>query len=100
MSAAGWFVVLLALVSANLPFVSERFFCLVALRLPVKGVAWRVAEFVALYGVVVAIGFALEARAGNRFPQGWAFYVITFCLFVVSAFPGFTWRYLVRRALS
>jgi hypothetical protein len=34
-----------------------------------------------------------ESRAGNRFEQGWQFYAITFSLFIVFAFPGFTFQY-------
>ena len=50
-----------------------------------------------LYFVVGAFGFLLEARAGNRFEQGWQFYAITFALFIVFSFPGFTFQYLVKR---
>ncbi|WP_296657553.1 DUF2818 family protein [Paraburkholderia sp.] len=97
MSAAGWFVVLLALVGANLPFANQRLFGVVPLRAKKKSVWLRIAELIVLYFVVGAFGFLLEARAGNRFEQGWQFYAITFSLFVVFAFPGFTWQYLVKR---
>jgi hypothetical protein len=101
MSSAGWFIVLVALVCANLPFVNQRIFALV----PAPGVAsgekksgwWRIAELIALYFVTGALGFALEAHAGNRFEQGWQFYAITFSLFLVFAFPGFMFQYLVKR---
>jgi hypothetical protein len=97
MSAAGWFIVLLALAGANLPFLNQRLFGVVPLR-AVKKSAWlRIAEMIMLYFVVGTFGFLLEARAGNRFDQGWQFYAITFSLFVVGAFPGFTWQYLVKR---
>jgi hypothetical protein len=109
MSAAGWFIVLLALVGANLPFLNQRLFGVVpiplgarpagtARRRAAKKSAWlRIAELIALYFVVGALGFLLEARAGNRFEQGWQFYAVTFSLFVVLAFPGFTYQYLVKR---
>jgi len=97
MSAAGWFIVLLALAGANLPFVSQRLFGIVPLGAPKKSAWWRIAELIVLYFVVGAFGFMLEARAGNRFQQGWQFYAITFSLFVVFAFPGFAWQYLVKR---
>ncbi|MGN6652920.1 DUF2818 family protein [Trinickia sp.] len=97
MSAAGWFIVLLALVGANVPFFNQRLFALVPLR-AVKKSAWiRIAEMIVLYFAIGIIGFALEARAGNRFDQGWQFYAITFSMFVVFAFPGFTFQYLVKR---
>ncbi|SAK78959.1 membrane protein [Caballeronia pedi] len=105
MSAAGWFIVLLALVFANLPFLNQRLFAIVPLPLPaptgrrtVKKSAWiRIGELIVLYFAVGALGFMLEARAGNRFAQEWQFYAITFSLFVVFAFPGFTYQYLVKR---
>lgn len=97
MSAAGWFIVLLALVGANLPFVNQRLFSVVPLN-TTKKIGWiRIAELIVLYFVVGALGFMLEARAGNRFEQGWQFYAVTFSLFVVLAFPGFTFQYLVKR---
>jgi hypothetical protein len=99
MSAAGWFIVLLALAGANLPFVNQRLFAVVPLSAAKKKKsAWlRIGEMIALYFVVGALGFWLESRAGNRFEQGWQFYAITFSLFVVFAFPGFTFQYLVKR---
>jgi hypothetical protein len=104
MSVAGWFIVLLALVGANLPFVNQRLFAVIPLHLAskphgeAKKNAWiRIAELIVLYLVVGTLGFMLEARAGNRFDQGWQFYAVTFSLFVVLAFPGFTYQYLVKR---
>ncbi|WP_206953037.1 DUF2818 family protein [Trinickia acidisoli] len=97
MSAAGWFIVLLALVGANVPFLNQRLFAVVPLPMAKKSVWIRIAELIVLYFVVGMIGFYLEARAGNRFEQGWQFYAITFCLFIVFAFPTFTFQYLVKR---
>jgi hypothetical protein len=97
MSAAGWFIVLLALAGANLPFIKKRLLGLLPMRAPRKSAWIRIAELIVLYFVVGAFGFLLEARAGNRFDQGWQFYAITFSLFVVFAFPGFAWQYLVKR---
>ncbi|MEQ5841711.1 DUF2818 family protein [Paraburkholderia acidicola] len=97
MSAAGWFIVLLALVGANLPFLNQRIFAFVPFGV-VKKSAWiRIGELIVLYFAVGALGFMLEARAGNRFEQGWQFYAITFSLFIVFAFPGFTFQYLLKR---
>ena len=88
---------LLALAGANLPFLNQRLFGVVPLRAPKKSAWIRIAEMIVLYFVVGTFGFLLEARAGNRFDQGWQFYAITFSLFVVFAFPGFAWQYLVKR---
>ncbi len=97
MSAAGWFIVLLALAGANLPFVNQRVFAFLPAGEGRKNAWLRIAEMIVLYLVVGALGFWLESRAGNRFEQGWQFYAITFSLFVVFAFPGFTFQYLVKR---
>jgi Protein of unknown function (DUF2818) len=97
MSAAGWFIVLLALVGANLPFLNQRLFAAVPMHAAKKNGWLRIAELIVLYFVVGGLGFMLEARAGNRFEQGWQFYAVTFSLFIVLAFPGFTFQYLLKR---
>jgi Protein of unknown function (DUF2818) len=96
LTASVWLVILLALAAANLPFVSQRLFGLLALRTP-KTLAIRLAELLVLYFVVGGVGLLLEQRAGQIAPQGWEFYAVTGSLFATLAFPGFVWRYLVRR---
>jgi hypothetical protein len=96
-SASVWLVLLLALVAANLPFLNERLLALV----PVgtggrKSLAIRLAELLLLYFIVGGIGLLFERRVGQIAPQGWEFYAITGALFIVLAFPGFTWRYLLK----
>jgi len=51
-----------------------------------------------MYFVAGGVGVLLEHRAGQISPQGWEFYAITASLFVTLAFPGFVWRYLVKRS--
>jgi len=91
-----WFVIVLVLLAANLPFFSQRLFGLLALSAP-KSLAVRLGELVVMYFVAGGIGLLLEHRAGQIAPQGWEFYAITASLFVTLAFPGFVWRYLVNR---
>lgn len=94
-TASVWLVLLVGLVTANLPFVSNRLFAVVSLKTP-KGLALRLAELVAFYLLTGGLGLALEQRAGQIAPQGWEFYAITGTLFITFAFPGFTWRYLFK----
>ncbi|EJC64940.1 DUF2818 family protein [Alcaligenes ammonioxydans] len=61
-----------------------------------KGFLSRLLEVCALYCIVGAFGFAFEASIGNPFKQTWVFYTITFALFLVMAYPGFVYRYLMR----
>ena len=89
-------VLLLALLGANLPFVNERLLAVAPLFHSAKPLAVRLAELVFLYFVVGGVGLLLERRAGQIAPRGWEFYAITGALFLVLAFPGFTWRYLLK----
>jgi len=95
-TASVWLVVLLALALANLPFISNRLFAVLALKQP-KNLAIRLGEMVVWYFVSGAVGLFLENRAGQIAPQGWEFYAITGTLFVTFAFPGFVYRYLFKR---
>jgi hypothetical protein len=96
-SLSSWFVILLAALAANLPFMNERLISIIPLARPRKPVWLRLIELIALYVVVGAIAYALESRIGNAFAQGWQFYAVTACLFIVLAFPGFVFRYLYKR---
>ncbi|MDO8720313.1 MAG: DUF2818 family protein [Polaromonas sp.] len=88
-------LMVLALLAANLPFVSNRLFGVLALK-NLKNLAVRLAELVVWYFVVGGLGLYLEQRAGQNAPQGWEFYAITATLFLTFAFPGFTYRYLFK----
>jgi hypothetical protein len=90
-----WFVILVALMAANLPFINHRLLAVVPVAWP-KGLAVRLAELVVMYFIVGGIGLLLEKRMGQIAPQGWEFYAVTGALFITLAFPGFIWRYLVK----
>lgn len=94
-SAATWLVLLVAVLAANAPFLSQRIL-LVGRRDAGKSGWWRLLELLLAAALTLAIGFALEARAGQRQPQGWEFYAAAACLFLTLGFPGFVWRYLKR----
>jgi len=76
---AVWLVLLLAVVAANLPFLTERLLLVGPRRM-----------------VILALGTALEANIGQRAPQDWQFFAAFACLFITLSFPGFVWRYLRR----
>lgn len=92
-----WLLILLAVLAANLPFLNERVLAVWPLRSHRKLLGVRVLELVLWYFIVGGIGLALEQNAGQIYPQGWQFYAITASLFLTFAFPGFVFRYLVRR---
>lgn len=99
-AASVWLVLLVAVVAANLPFVNERLFALVPLASRSKTLAIRLGELVALYFAAGAIGLLFERRIGQIAQQGWEFYAVTGALFLVLAFPGFAWRYLLKHRRS
>lgn len=91
-----WLVLLSALLAANLPFVNDRWLAVIPRSTP-KSLWVRLLELFFWYGVVGAIGLGLEHSAGQIAPQGWEFYATTGALFLTLAFPGFVYRYLMRR---
>jgi len=95
---AVWLLIALALVTANLPFFTERVFAVWSWRRGAAKPFWlRLLELGLWYLAVGATGFAIEASLGNRFKQGWAFYAITLSLYLVMAYPGYVYRYLLKK---
>lgn len=90
-------MILLAVFAANLPFFNERLFALIPIGRQIKPFWFRLMEMFLLYFLVGGVAYLVEARIGNVFVQGWEFYAITGCLFIVLAFPGFVFRYLRKQ---
>ena len=90
-----WLVVVLALLAANLPFMSHRFMAVYRLT-SAKSLPVRLLELVLWYFIAGGVALLLENRGGQIAPQGWEFYAITGTLFVTFAFPGFVYRYLFK----
>jgi Protein of unknown function (DUF2818) len=88
-------VILLALLAANWPFITQRLFGLIKLSQG-KSLFIRLLELIALYFVIGSLGLLLEQRLGQIAPQKWEFYAITATAFITFAFPGFVWRYLMK----
>lgn len=96
-TAAVWLVIVIAALAANCPFFTERWLLVGPRKGVRKPLALRLLELLLLYFVVGGLALWLERRAGQIAPQGWEFYAITATLFVTLAFPGFVYRYLMRR---
>jgi len=84
-------------VAANFPFLTESLLGVWRLKQAEKPFFIRLLELIVLYFVVLGIARLLESNAGNAFSQGWQFYAVTVCLFLVLAFPSFIFRYLRRQ---
>ena len=96
-TVSAWLVIVVAFLAANLPFVNQCLFGVLALKRPGKPLVLRLIELVVLYFLVGGLGLLLEQRAGQIAPQTWEFYAITGALFITFAFPGFIWCYLWKR---
>ncbi len=99
---AAWLLIGIALVTANLPFLTERVFGLIPFKhngsVAVKPFWLRFVELMCGFFFCGAVGMAFESSLGNRFSQTWEFYAITLSLYFVLAYPGFVYRYLFRRS--
>lgn len=84
-------------VLANLPFFTESILGIVRMKRGAKPGYVRIVELLLLYLLVLGVARLIESSLGNAFPQGWQFYAVTVCLFLVLGFPGFVHRYLRRR---
>ncbi|WP_295527293.1 DUF2818 family protein [uncultured Pseudacidovorax sp.] len=96
-NASAWVVLGVALVLANLPFLNERLLAVLPWRTTIKPLAVRLGELVLCYLAAGLVGRLFEARQGMVATQGWEFYAVTAAFFLVLAFPGFIWRYLLKR---
>lgn len=90
-------LVALALVLANLPFLTERLFTMLRFSSGRKSAWWRIVELIAYYFVTGLVALLMESRLGPIHAQRWEFYAITGCLFLVFAYPGYVYRYLWPR---
>lgn len=88
-----WGFLVVALVLANLPWLSQR--CFLILQCERKSPWLRLLEWFILYFVVGGIAILLESRTmGNVHAQDWEFYWVALFLFAVFAFPGFVYRHI------
>ncbi|HIA08324.1 MAG TPA: DUF2818 family protein [Chromatiaceae bacterium] len=86
---------ILTLLAANLPWMSDRRFFVFPAGDGGKGPLPRLVELALMYGAIAAIGFGLEQKVtGSVHAQDWEFYAVTACLFIVFAMPGFIYRHI------
>ncbi|POZ62173.1 DUF2818 family protein [Chromobacterium alticapitis] len=88
-------LLLLAALAANLPFATNRVAGFI--QVARKHFGWQALELVALYALIGGLAHLLETRDMPAQEQHWQFYVTTFALFLVAAFPGYVYRYFWRK---
>ena len=93
--------VAVSVISANMPWMSNRYFMILKPVNKGKSSWFRWLEWLVLYFIIGFIGLGLEQRfMGTRSEQDWEFFVINFCLFLVFALPGFIYRYDLKKLLD
>lgn len=96
-----WLLLAAAFAAANLPWLTERFFFFFAPPGERKRVWMRLLEWLVLLLTIGLIAVGLEYKlTGGRYPQGWEFYAVGLCLFVVFALPGFIYRHDLKKLLA
>ncbi|MDR0564897.1 MAG: DUF2818 family protein [Azoarcus sp.] len=94
---AVWVVLGLAFIAANLPFIFDSVLCIWNYKQKQKPLGIQFLELILFYFLVALFAILLEKKAyGGVYRQSWEFFVATFCLFLVFAFPGFVYSHLWR----
>ena len=92
---------IVAVIAANLPWISERLFGLIALKSEKKSAWLCLLEWFILYFLIGLIALGLEKKFTSEiYSQDWEFYASTLCLFLVFALPGFIYRFDLKRLLK
>lgn len=95
-----WALLIVALIAANLPWLSERILFVYPPKSGVKRVWVRLLEWLLMYFVVGLIALGLEQKLhGKPHSQDWEFYAVNLFLFLVFALPGFIYRYDLKSHL-
>ncbi|MCP1661190.1 DUF2818 family protein [Neisseria perflava] len=91
MTAPMYILLLLALIFANAPFLTQKLFGVMTVKR--KHFGHHLLELAVGYTLTAALAYLIESRAGAVQLQGWEFYAVTVCLYLIFAFPCFVWRY-------
>lgn len=91
---AVWLLLGIAVIAANLPWLSERFLFFIVPANGRKQFWMRLVEWLVLAVLIGLMAIGLERKAtGGIHEQGWEFYAVGLFLFMVFAIPGFIWRH-------
>jgi hypothetical protein len=98
---SSWAIIVIALIAANLPWLSDRVLLVLEPKAGAKRAAWRWLEWLLLFFIVGGVAMGMEQKLnGENYPQDWEFYAVALCLFLVFALPGFIYRSDLRQLLQ
>ncbi len=91
-------LILLALVCANLPWFSAKYFFFITPKSGKKSTFPFVFEWLLMYVLVALISLLIETKTqGFVQAKNVQFLAITFCLFAVFALPGLIYKFEINR---
>ena len=101
LSTAILIFIIVAFIAANLPWITERVFGLIALKSEKKPVWLCILEWFVLYLLTGMVALGIEKKFTSDIQaQDWEFYASTLCLFLVFALPGFIYRFDLKHLLK
>ncbi len=90
--AAKLLFLLVMLLMANVSWVSDKWLGVIG---QMRSLWHRFAALLPAYAITLLVAYAVERSVmGQVWPQGWEFYSVTVCVFLVLSFPGFVYRVL------
>lgn len=97
---AVWLLLFTAIVFANIPWIMmNKVFIFVTV--PNKSFLIGFVEWFLYFVLTGILAYMMEDKVmGNVAPQEWEFYAITFFMFMIFAFPGFIYRYNLRKFIA
>ncbi|MDG6778319.1 DUF2818 family protein [Thiomicrorhabdus sp. zzn3] len=97
---AVWLLLITAIVLANIPWIlSNRIF--IFIKMPQKSVVVNLLEWLLYFILTGIFAYLLEQKSmGHVQEQDWEFYAVTFFMFMIFAFPGFIYRYNLKKFLK
>ncbi len=95
-----WLLLVTAIVLANVPWLfANRIFLFI--KVPNKSIVINLLEWLLYFILTGILAYLLENKSmGHVQEQGWEFYTVTFFMFVIFAFPGFIYRYNLKKFLD
>jgi predicted transporter len=90
-----------AIVLANVPWIfANRLFIFIKLATP-KTFLINLIEWLLYFVMTGILAYLLESKSmGHVQQQDWEFYAITFFMFMIFAFPGFIYRYNLKKFIQ
>lgn len=93
--------IVVALIAANLPWISDRLFGVISVKSDKKSVWLSFLEWFILYFLIGLVALGIEKKfTSDIYSQDWEFYASTFCLFFVFALPGLIFRFDLKHLLA